>query len=213
MQLYFIAAIFFELIIRYCNKWLKIIVLIILVFVTIPIQSLLPGRPVFHINVLPAALTFMYLGYGFKYLIENTKIMDDFESKLSIAVLALVIGYMVSSIDYGNIAQINGYHYFIGAFFTIVGFFILSGKFTNVGFLKSLGKNSLFILGLHTLALQMFQGVANYITMGIGITNVLVSHIVLVTIVLVTTYGVTEIYHRLRISILLLFKNNEVLKN
>lgn len=155
----------------------------------------------------------MYLGYGFKYLIENTKIMDDFESKLSIAVLALVIGYMVSSIDYGNIAQINGYHYFIGAFFTIVGFFILSGKFTNVGFLKSLGKNSLFILGLHTLALQMFQGVANYITMGIGITNVLVSHIVLVTIVLVTTYGVTEIYHRLRISILLLFKNNEVLKN
>ena len=53
---------------------------------------MVPGRPVFHINVLPAALTFMMIGYGFKYLIDkDLHLYDKIKGNYAIACVMIFL--------------------------------------------------------------------------------------------------------------------------
>lgn len=129
--------------------------------VTIPVQQLLPGRPVFHINILPAAIAFMFFGYFFRHLEKSEEIPSKLWNNILTGILFVVIGYFISTVHYGNIAGIKSYLYFPGAMCTITGLFIFSGVLKEP--LAYLGRNTLYILGLHMLTMNTAYTVSSSI--------------------------------------------------
>lgn len=150
LPLFFIATIIFDLLVRNkkVEKFLPIIVLI-LIAVTVPFQNLIPGRPALHINVLPAGLAFMGLGYLFNKYIKNEKVPD------LLAYVCLAIGILIASVNGGNISEINNVIYYVGAVCSIYFFYAIT-KDNNNKLLAYIGKNSLIIYGLHALIFSTF---------------------------------------------------------
>ncbi len=67
LKLFFITKICYYLL-RYLKRKSRVLygILCLIIFVgTIPYQSMVTGRPAFHINVLPAGLGFMIMGSFF----------------------------------------------------------------------------------------------------------------------------------------------------
>ena len=150
LPLFFIATIIFDLFVRNkkVEKFLPIIVLI-LIAISVPFQNLIPGRPAFHINVLPVGLAFMELGYLFNKYIKNEKVPD------LVAYVCLFIGILVASVNGGNISEINNVIYYVGAVCSIYFFYSIT-KNNNNKLLAYIGKNSLIIYGLHALIFSTF---------------------------------------------------------
>lgn len=150
LPLFFIATIIFDLFVRNkkVEKFLPIIVLI-LIAISVPFQNLIPGRPAFHINVLPVGLAFMGLGYLFNKYIKNEKVPD------LVAYACLFIGILVASLNGGNISEINNVIYYVGAVCSIYFFYSIT-KDNNNKLLEYIGKNSLIIYGLHALIFSTF---------------------------------------------------------
>ena len=167
LQHFFLAAVVFEILVRYLPLIGKGAALVILALLTVPIQSLLPGRPVFHINVLPAALVFMLMGYFFHSLL-CTK-LQKIKDSLPMGLLLLLVGGLISSVNDGNISNIGSYLYFPGALCTISGFYILSGKVKNCRILSHIGASTLFILGSHILCLTYTKWFVGLLFRKIGI--------------------------------------------
>lgn len=194
-QLYFIACICFEIVVRYFNKILQLIFLIVTAVVTIPFQNMVPGRPVFHINVLPAALTFMMIGYGFKYLIDkDLHLYDKIKGNYAIACVLIALGWKISTINYGDISNIVSYLYFFGATCTIMGTYIFANLFINNKLFQNVGKNTIYILGLHFLLLEVSVSMMVYFIANIGITNTFVQNLLVILIDLFLCCGLAELY-------------------
>lgn len=193
LQHYFIAVIIFEIIRRYIKDKYKIIILIIISLLIIPIQTYLPGRPIFHINVLPAALTFMLIGYEFKRLLTSKeKVFTKTNNFLGITLLFL--GYVISTKNYGDVSKIKSYYYIIGATLTIISLYILSGNIKENKLLEYIGANTLPILCLHSLVIPVIGKIPNEILLNLGIKNLMLENIILVTISIVVSITLYEIY-------------------
>ena len=195
LQLYFIAAIIFEIIIRHFNKLFKFLSFILISISTVPFQHFLPGRPAFHINVLPAALSFMLIGYFSKHLIQKKRnyIINKPQS-FCISILLLIVGWRISTIHYGDISNINSYLFFIGASLSILGIYILSGFFTNSNFLKYIGSKTLYILGLHGLTFATLRLLTDYIMINLNLKGDLVYSIILAFFALISSCGLAELF-------------------
>lgn len=211
LQLFFIAVIIFEIIARYFHPILKVVTFFALCLVTIPFQNLLPGRPVFHINVLPAALSFMLLGYFVSYLV-STKNVKILKSNLAVGGLMLALGFLVSSLQYGNISKINSLLYFVAAFCTITGFYILAGKLVKSKILSYVGSNTLYIMGLHILAVPYSKQIASFILEKFETSNALILNLLSTVICIVICCGVIEIYKYIKEISAHLFKKGNLNK-
>ena len=195
LQLFFIAVIVFEPIIRHCNSIIKVLVCLILAGITIPFQELLPGRPMFHINVLPAALVFMFLGYGTKYLIESDILKRLEPGRLGgIAVLLMVAGFKMSMLNAGNISQINTLWYFSGAYCSILGLYIFLKLLVSAKTLQYIGRESLFIMALHSPLIWYGDTVSRFIAHNIGFSNAFVINIIAVAVIVGLCLGVKEVW-------------------
>ena len=145
LPLYFVTAIIFDLLVRNkkVEKFLPIFV-VLFIAITVPFQNLIPGRPALHINVLPAGLAFMGLGYLFNKYIKKQNLPD------LVAYVCLVIGILISQVNGGNISEINSAIYYVGAICSIYFFYSIT-KGNNNKILAYIGKNSLIIYGIHSL--------------------------------------------------------------
>ena len=145
LPLFFIATIIFDLLVRNkkTEKYLPIAITI-LIIITVPFQNLFPGRPALHINVLPAGLVFMGLGYLFNKYLKKEELPDI------LAYVCLVIGILIASINGGDISKINNVIYYLGAVCSIYFFYAIT-KDNNNKILAYIGKNSLIIYALHAL--------------------------------------------------------------
>lgn len=145
LPLYFIARICFQVMIKNkkISKQLPII-LVFLAIITIPFQNLLPGRPFLHINVLPAALVFMGIGYLFKKYEEKVK------ENAVYTTIALVIGILVAYLNGGNISEIINIIYFVGAFASIYFWYQIAKQSKNK-ILEYIGKGAAIIYPIHSL--------------------------------------------------------------
>lgn len=146
LQLYFIAIILFEVLVRYLHPLFLWIAFFLISYVTIPFQNLLPGRPIFHINVLPMALSFLLVGYAFQWMLKKIKMLDELTNRYAVGGTLILFGFLMSMKHGGYISQINSYLYISGAICTIIGFYILSNIFVKCKLLQNIGKNSLYIL-------------------------------------------------------------------
>lgn len=194
LQTFFIAIILFELFIKYFNKIFNFIFFLVIFFMSIPFQDLFQERPAFHIDVLPVALIFLYLGYFTKYVIENYKIMDEIMNSGTIAVLFFVIGFKVSMYHAGNISQINSYAYIPGGFLTILALYILSRYFSKFSFIRYVGISSLSIMAIHSLTYWIVQPLYLYLMQNIGINNKFIHNILIVVITICVCLGIKEIF-------------------
>lgn len=193
LQFYFIGSIVFEFIIRYFNKYFKVITFIILLIVTIPIQKAIPGRPIFHIDVLPSALIYMLFGYYFKHLLDNKK-LEEVKSNIPIGIFILVFGWGISMRYGGSIADVGGYSYLVGAALIIVGLYILSVKLINSKKLLYIGEKTLYILGLHCLTRDICSSFTRFIFECIGLKQPFLENVVVVILTIILCCAAAELY-------------------
>lgn len=188
-QLFFIANVLTYFLMKF-NKKVRFIIMVILIFVTIPIQNLIPGRPVFHINALPTAMFYVLLGDFIRNINFNKKF-----KKCSQAILLIFIGFDLALLYSGNIAHIGTKYYFVVSTISILGYFILSGIIKNKSkILSYFGENSLFIFGFHSILLPYTSYVSKYILGIFKINNVMIIEILCVIITAVLCCGLRECY-------------------
>lgn len=175
------------------NKHLKILSLIFLFLITIPFQTVVPGRPIFHINVLPAALVYMIIGYGTSQLfkIRNNKIHFSF------GILLVFVGWFMSRTYGGNIAQIGSLYYYFESICTILGFLVIANNLDRIKILEYFGKRSLFILGLHSLVLPQATVFAEYMKQSIEFDSDFIYHILIVSVTIVICCSIADVYNNI----------------
>ena len=179
LPLYFITAIIFDILVRNkkVEKFLPIFI-IILIAVTVPFQNLIPGRPAFHINILPASLAFMGLGYLFNKYIKKQNLPDI------VAYACLIIGILISQFNGGNISEIKSMIYYVGAIGSIYFFYAIT-KDNNNKVLAYIGKNSLIIYGIHALiftTLWIFTPLAQKIGNGLMFKTIEIIYALIISI-------------------------------
>lgn len=172
------------------NRNLKIFVFILIYFLTIPFQTAIPGRPAFHINVLPAALVYMLFGYGFHRLLNkiNKKI------HISFGIVLLFIGWYTSRTYGGNIAQIGSLYYYFESFCTISGLYFILDHIKNAKILEYIGERSMFVLGCHVLVLERASELAEYIKQSVGFYSDFIWHIFIVCITVILCCSFFDIF-------------------
>lgn len=192
LPLFYVATIIFEVFVR--NKKIEEYIpaiTIALIIITIPIQLLLPGKPFLHINVLPAGLAFMCMGY-------LTKKFVKIEGKLSyiLAVAGLVLGLAISAVNGGYINQINNVVYYLGAMGTIYFLYVITKRYKDP-ILAYIGKNSLIIYGLHSLIFLTYPytGIYNFFAQQFGRGILTMATQIIYTLIIGVTicYGMQQI--------------------
>lgn len=150
LPVFFVASVLFHLLQKVRNIFAYLGVVIALAAVSIPIQDLLPGRPVIAINVVPVALVFMASGYLIRRFIPIAKM--SYFMAIPVFVFSLWAAYMFP----GNIARIGSYWYFAGAIASIALYLRLSIDIRSSSFLQYVGRNSLIVFGIHGLVASTY---------------------------------------------------------
>lgn len=166
-------------------------IFVLLIFITIPFQTAVPGRPVFHINVLPAALVYMLLGYGIHMLID----VKSNKIHISHGILLIFVGWRMSNTYGGAISQIGNLCYFFESFCTIIGILILVTRAKKILFLEYIGERSLFIMGLHALVFQWATEFTDYIKQGVGFNSDFIYHILMVGVTIIICCSIADAYY------------------
>ncbi len=127
------------------RKVTSFVLTVILVAVTVPVQRLIPGRPALHINILPASLAFMLLGFLPSFFPK-----EKLGKWLYPAALPLIFaGYILCSLNGGgNISNILSPLYYVSAMCSIAGFFSLAKRIESP-LLEYMGRNTMTFLGMH----------------------------------------------------------------
>jgi fucose 4-O-acetylase-like acetyltransferase len=150
LPIFFIASVAFHLVQKVRNIYAYLAVVVALALVSIPIQDLVPGRPILTINVLPVALVFMASGYLMKRFIPVAR-MTYF-----LAIPIFVFSLWVAFAYPGNIAGIGTYWYFPGAIASVMLYLRLSIDIRSSSILEFIGRNSLIIFGIHGLVASTY---------------------------------------------------------
>lgn len=147
----FIAELCFHFLKKLKNDLVFLGVLIVIATLTFQIQTLIIGRPPFHINVLPAALVCMGIGYLFRKY--ESKIRTNNVMNILIIFMALILVYK----NPGNISYIiNPVFFFGGASLITYLSYIIMGNCTNNNWLVYIGRNSLVIFGIHSMVILWY---------------------------------------------------------
>ena len=210
LQFFFVSNIIFEYIIRNFDKRKKIILFIVLVLITIPIQALMPERPVLHINILPAALIFMMIGYYTNYALTNkNKHLLELANNTLFNLFFIILGFAISIKYPGNISEVKSILYLIGATLTITALYNLVKLVKNYKILDYIGERTLYILGLHLLTIKLCIRMSKFIVKSIDIHNAFITAVLAVTMSLIICCSLTDIYKMIRLYIERKYLENE----
>ena len=188
LHLLFIGEILFYLEIKFLPRYFAILNGIIIALGTLKFQEIIPGRPIWHINVLPVALVYMTIGfYTYKILKEKRT------ASTSCGIILIMIGWYMSLTYGGNVAKINTYWYYIESIFSIMGIYVIVRNI-NVEFIKHIGKMSLYIMGIHALIISFAARFVQYIFDTMVFSSEFIRHVCVAGITVVLSYAVSKIY-------------------
>lgn len=173
LQLYFICMVVFEGLLRFGTTKLTMAAGLLLIPGTLWFQTLLPGRPAFHINILPAALVFMLLGYGTKYLLTHVEKLNRYKSSFLLGLVFVALGFVISLPHDTNVSEIRRLWYFPGAYCTILGFYLMGGLLSRIKLLHYLAESSLFIMGIHSVLLEDVYWLVGWVTERVELPSML----------------------------------------
>lgn len=189
LQLIFIAEIIFFIEIKYFPKIVIFLTSIIMFFATLRFQEMFPGRPPYHINVLPCALVYLAVGY------VSYKLFNEKKYNSTIGILLLVIGWYLQLEYSGNVSQINSYWYYVESICSIMGLYILAKNIKiNVKILAKAGRLSLYIMGFHSVLASYANCFVQYINASILIENKFALHMFFAITLFVFSYVVSDVY-------------------
>lgn len=198
LQLMFLVSIAFEGILRLKLKGAFLSIGVVLTLITIPFQTLLPGRPAFHINILPAALVFMMLGYWSRNFLNNRVPLRPFVSFL-LGIILIACGALISFPYDTNVSDIRRLTYFPGALCTVWGLYLLCCLLQHIPLLCYLGNNSLYILGLHSLFWDPAYAFASQICTALPIHSSTLETLLAVIVGITLSCILKELWHLLKI--------------
>jgi len=187
LPIFFIATVAFELLQKIRNMFIYTAVIALIFAASIPIQHLIPGRPMLNINVLPVALVLMGCGFLLKKVGKIEKI------NLFFLIVLFAFTLLASYYFPGNIGGIGSYWFFPSALASFVLYLRLAQQFRSSSFLGYIGRNSLIIFGVHGLiaATYPFTGIHDYLSgswNGLMLYLVNLAYVVLASVVAVIVY-------------------------
>ena len=160
LPLFFLASLLFYFVTKINNKKIYTAVIVIAGILTVPSyiffnSRVIDGKIPWSINVLPAAIFYMGMGYAIKN-IKSTKFKINEKLKGIISTVLLSIGIIISIGNSNQIISISSYKYLITSIL-FLQFIILVTKNNKNKIMVYLGKNSLVILGIHRVILKLFE--------------------------------------------------------
>jgi hypothetical protein len=186
LPIFFIASVVFQLLQLIRPLAAYIPVLAVVIVSSIPIQAILPGRPVLAINVLPVAVGFMGCGYLLRRWVDVSRI--PLLVLIALFAFTLVVTYLAP----GNVAAIGTLWYFPSALASFVLYLRLSQDLRSSSFLAYIGENSLIIFGIHGLVANTYghTRIPDYFANWTGLMPYLinVAYVVLVSVLIVKAY-------------------------
>ena len=205
LHLLFIAIIIFGFWIRFFPKGIVIVLAIVNAISTLWFQELFPGRPAYHINVLPCALVYMTVGY-YTYII-----LKDKKLNLSFGIVLLAIGWYLQQSHGGNISQINSYWYYASSLCSITGIYVVAQNLKGSHeIMKKSGKMSLYIMGIHSMLIDYAAQFTQYLFDTLLISSDFLKHMFIAVTTFVLSYALSEIYMTLKAHVIerKLFQNS-----
>lgn len=151
LPIFFISNCCFFLLQLIKSKKVFIFLFLCLIIVSIPVQTFIPGRPIFSINVLPVSLVMMAAGYVWSSWLKSPKI------PLVAIVVMLIFSLWVTAVFPGNIAGINTYWFFPSAIVSILIYLRVAQDLNGSSLLRLFGAESLLIYGLHGLVANIYR--------------------------------------------------------
>ena len=133
------------------SKKLFTLLFVCLIIISVPLQTFIPGRPIFSINVLPVSLVIMAAGYVWSRWLKSPKV------PLAAIVIMLIFSLWVTAVYPGNISGIKTYWFFPSAIASILIYLRVAKDFRGSSLLRFLGAESLLIYGLHGLVANFYR--------------------------------------------------------
>lgn len=122
-----------------------VLLAVVLIALTVPVQTVMPGRPALHANIFPASLAFFLLGW----LLEPVPRVRLWKAVPWCCLPLLLCGYLLQAINGGgNISNIHSVLYYAAALCSILGFYSLAQRIESPA-LAYIGRNAMIFLGLH----------------------------------------------------------------
>lgn len=159
--MWFVACLFLTEIFAFCllkiNKFHNVILLLIFLFISGYILSVLKIEIIFNINVCFISLLFYLVGYHYKHSFQS---LYNREGKLSIILFLLIINIgsvlIYKSLETHHVDMLdnhigNPFLFITGSFSGIFLIIEISKLIKNSKLLTFFGRNTLHILGLHTV--------------------------------------------------------------
>lgn len=187
----FIAEIVMWFVFKASDKG-KLILFMLLCFITIPFQTIVTGSTAFTINALPASLAYLLFGYGIE------KRMINRLPHVSWGVLLIFTGWHLSLTYGGNIAGINSMFYYVESFCTILGLWIIVSYIKEKVILEYIGQRSLYILGIHSLITGVAGEFADYVKKMSGFKNEFIWHLIIVIVTVALCCCIADVFILLR---------------
>ncbi len=161
LQCFFAASLVFVLFMKLCrNDIARAAVTLCIGYFSIPFQKMLPLRPAFRVDVLPIAVVFMACGYFYNKYYPKEKC-----TTYPCAILLILFGRLTTC--GGSLTSIGHYSYYVSALLTVMGFHILLSRFEarhgQKRVTEILGRNTLYIMGLHAVTMKDSRSIAKYI--------------------------------------------------
>jgi fucose 4-O-acetylase-like acetyltransferase len=151
LPIFFITNVIFFFLQIFTTKKSLIFLAMLLVVTTLPVQEFFPGRPILSLNAIPSALFFMVIGR----LVKKTNIKDFNYQYLFVPTMTILV---IGSLSFpGNIQRVGSLMYFPLALVGILFLQILAKELSGGRTLCSLGRNSLYIFGLHGLVSNVYS--------------------------------------------------------
>lgn len=160
LPLFFIQSLLLYFISKITNNKIFCIIILIFSLLTVPTYKIITMYTSdnfipFSIQVLPAATFYMGIGQLFKKFKE--KLLNINSNILSLLSFVLfIIGILISLNNSNQIISISTYNYVFAAVL-IIPFIINITQNNNNKVITYLGKNSLWILGLHRIILKIME--------------------------------------------------------
>lgn len=187
LPIFFIASVAFQLLQKLYKRKAYYFAVVLLIAVSVPVQTLLPGRPILNINVLPVALSLMALGY----LLRRFAPSGHVSGWVVFGCLGLTL--LVALLVPGNVSRITEYWFFPAAIASFVVYRHFAQLLQGSDFLNFIGRNSLLIFGLHGLVANTYQ--YTVVSQRVGAhADGLLAYLINVMYVVVITSGIVWTY-------------------
>ncbi|KQZ82084.1 hypothetical protein ASD56_14435 [Microbacterium sp. Root166] len=191
LPIFFISTLVFWVLQRVRDMRIYVPLIVIIALSALPFQSMLPGRPILAINVLPVALAFMGFGFLLRRWVPVGRI--PWLALVGLFGVSIILAWQFP----GNVAGVGTLWYFPGAVASFIVYLRIARDIESSSFLAYVGEYSLLMFGLHSLVAKsyLFTGTTRLFDEW---ASGLMGYVLNVTYVVIGTFIIVKVYRWVR---------------